>query len=175
MFPSNSPSPPPKSAVRRRHWGSTRATTSRGSPARSTNQQRRQQRPLDGIRVLDLGAIIAGPFAASLLGDLGADVIKVEPPSGDSFRGPGFAAYNKGQRSIVLDLRDANDKETFLQLVGTADVVIDNYRPGVLGRLGIAYEQLRDVNPTIVLCRSPASVKAVRWGARPASTRCCKP
>ena len=82
--------------------------------------------PLDGIRVLDLGAIIAGPFAASLLGELGADVIKVEPPTGDSFRGPGFAAYNKGQRSIVLDLREAKDKDTFLRLVRTADVVIDN-------------------------------------------------
>src|SRR5205807_8285715 len=68
--------------------------------------------PLEGIRVLDLGAIIAGPFAASLLADLGADVIKVEPLSGDSFRGPGFGAYNKGQRSIALDLRDRSEEHT---------------------------------------------------------------
>jgi crotonobetainyl-CoA:carnitine CoA-transferase CaiB-like acyl-CoA transferase len=117
---------------------------------RPQDEEERDNGPLEGLRVLDLGAIIAGPFAASLLAELGADVIKVEPPSGDSFRGPGFAAYNKGQRGIVLDLRDANDKETFLRLVRTADVVIDNYRPGVLGRLGIGYEQLRDVNDGII-------------------------
>ena len=106
--------------------------------------------PLDGIRVLDLGAIIAGPFSASLLGDLGADVIKVEPLTGDSFRGPGFAAYNKGQRGIALDLRNPDGKAAFLELVRTADVVIDNYRPGVLGRLGIEWEQLCETNPDVI-------------------------
>jgi len=106
--------------------------------------------PLDGVRVLDLGAIIAGPFAASLLAELGADVIKVEPLTGDSFRGPGFAAYNKGQRSIALDLRSADGHAFFLDLVRTADVVIDNYRPGVVERLRIRYEDLIEVNPTII-------------------------
>jgi crotonobetainyl-CoA:carnitine CoA-transferase CaiB-like acyl-CoA transferase len=106
--------------------------------------------PLDGYRVLDLGAIIAGPFAASLLGDLGADVIKVEPLTGDSFRGPGFAAYNKGQRGIALDLSRDDGREVFFDLVRTADVVIDNYRPGVLSRLGIEWKSLLDVNPRIV-------------------------
>lgn len=106
--------------------------------------------PLAGVRVLDLGAIIAGPFAASLLGELGADVIKVEPPAGDSFRGPGFAAYNKGQRGIVLDLQHPDGRAAFLRLVETADVVVDNYRPGVLGRLRLRYEDLVEVNPSIV-------------------------
>src|SRR5205807_9383451 len=81
--------------------------------------------PLEGIRVLDLGAIIAGPFAASLLAELGADVIKVEPPTGDSFRGPGFGAYNKGQRGIALDLRRDEARGAFFDLVRTADVVVD--------------------------------------------------
>ena len=106
--------------------------------------------PLAGLRVLDLGAIIAGPFGASLLGELGADVIKVEPPSGDSFRGPGFAAYNKGQRGIVLDLQREEGRAAFLRLVETADVVVDNYRPGVLGRLRLRYDDLVEVNPAIV-------------------------
>lgn len=106
--------------------------------------------PLAGIRVLDLGAIIAGPFAASLLAELGADVIKVEPLGGDSFRGPGFAAYNKGQRGIALDLQHADGRGAFLRLVATADIVVDNYRPGVLGRLGLRYDDLAAVNPAIV-------------------------
>jgi crotonobetainyl-CoA:carnitine CoA-transferase CaiB-like acyl-CoA transferase len=106
--------------------------------------------PLDGVRVLDLGAIIAGPFAASLLGDLGADVIKVEPVTGDSFRGPGFAAYNKGQRGVALDLRKPQGKAAFLDLVRTADVVIDNYRPGVLARLGIEWDELTKTNAAVI-------------------------
>ena len=106
--------------------------------------------PLAGVRVLDLGAIIAGPFGASLLAELGADVVKIEPLAGDSFRGPGFAAYNKGQRSVAIDLADPRGRAAFLRLVAGADVVIDNYRPGVLGRLGIDYDALRAVNPGIV-------------------------
>ena len=106
--------------------------------------------PLEGIRVLDLGAIIAGPFSASLLADLGADVIKVEPLTGDSFRGPGFAAYNKGQRGIALDLRHPDGKAAFMDLVRTADVVIDNYRPGVLQRLGIDHDSLKQIKPDVI-------------------------
>jgi crotonobetainyl-CoA:carnitine CoA-transferase CaiB-like acyl-CoA transferase len=106
--------------------------------------------PLQGVRVLDLGAIIAGPFSASLLGELGADVIKVEPLSGDPFRGPGFNAYNKGQRSIALDLRHPDGRTIFEDLVSSADVVIDNYRPGVLARLGVDHASLRRINPRIV-------------------------
>ena len=114
---------------RRPSWDARPAPDARNTAYRAAG-------PLEGIRVLDLGAIIAGPFSASLLADLGADVIKVEPLTGDSFRGPGFAAYNKGQRGIALDLRHPDGKAAFLDLVRTADVVIDNYRPGVLHRLG---------------------------------------
>jgi crotonobetainyl-CoA:carnitine CoA-transferase CaiB-like acyl-CoA transferase len=123
-----------------------------GSEARPTpaREASTSAGPLHGIRVLDLGAIIAGPFSASLLGDLGADVIKVEPLTGDSFRGPGFAAYNKGQRGIALDLRDARGRAAFLDLVASADVVIDNYRPGVLQRLAIDHASLRAVKPDII-------------------------
>src|SRR5439155_16988449 len=88
--------------------------------------------------------------SASLLGELGCDVVKVEPLTGDSFRGPGFAAYNKGQRGVALDLRNPDGKEAFLGLVRSADVVIDNYRPGVLKRLGIDWESLRSVNPDVI-------------------------
>ncbi len=106
--------------------------------------------PLKGVRVIDLGAIIAGPFAGSLLAELGAEVIKVEPPGGDSFRGPGFAAYNKGQRGISLDLQQPAGRDALLRLVEGADVVIDNYRPGVLGRLRLTHADLTAVNPAII-------------------------
>lgn len=106
--------------------------------------------PLDGVTVLDLGAIIAGPYAGSLLAELGAAVVKVEPPAGDSFRGPGFAAYNKGQRSVSIDLRRPEGRDVLLSLARSADVVIDNYRPGVLGRLGLDRDDLVAVNPSIV-------------------------
>jgi len=118
--------------------------------ARVQGDSIRRNGPLDGVRVLDLGAIIAGPFGASLLGELGADVIKVEPLTGDSFRGPGFAAYNKGQRGVALDLRHPDGKAAFLRLVETADVVVDNYRPGVLGRLGITWDDLSQVNERVI-------------------------
>lgn len=119
----------------------------RQAPPRDTTPTGRG--PLDGVRVLDLGAIIAGPFGASLLAELGADVIKVEPLGGDSFRGPGFAAYNKGQRGIALDLRHPDGKQAFARLVRGADVVVDNYRPGVLERLGITWEELAAIDPRV--------------------------
>jgi crotonobetainyl-CoA:carnitine CoA-transferase CaiB-like acyl-CoA transferase len=105
--------------------------------------------PLHGIRVLDLGTILAGPFAGSLLAELGADVIKVEPPAGDPFRTVGFI-YNRGMRSIAIDLQAEAGQEVFRALVRSADVVIDNYRPGVLRRLGIDYDALREVNPRVI-------------------------
>src|SRR5690606_17110240 len=106
--------------------------------------------PLADVTVLDLGAIIAGPYAGSLLAELGADVVKVEPPTGDSFRGPGFGAYNKGQRSLAIDLRRPEGRAVLLSLARSADAVIDNYRPGVLGRLGLDVDDLAEVNPAIV-------------------------
>lgn len=116
------------------------------------------QPPLSGLRVLDLGTIIAGPYTGSLLADLGADVIKVErPPAGDEFRvahggrgGASFEAYNRDQRSVMLDLSPGEDRLVFDRLVSGADVVVDNYRVGVAGRLGITHDQLAAANPGIV-------------------------
>src|SRR5690242_16635913 len=116
--------------------------------------------PLAGVRVLDLTQNLAGPYCTMLLADLGADVIKVEPPGGDGTRRMGpyteedterayggyFASVNRGKRSIVLDLKDGDDRTTFLRLVPTVDVVVENSRAGVMDRLGIGYEVLAGVN-----------------------------
>ena len=115
---------------------------------------------LDGIRILDLTTIYSGPIAASILGDQGADVVKVESPQGDFMRHPGgsqrngvggaFAMMNRNKRSIVIDLATDDGKDVFKKLVATADVVMENYRPGVVERLGIGYETLKAVNPRLV-------------------------
>jgi CoA:oxalate CoA-transferase len=122
---------------------------------------------LDGLKVLDLTTIVSGPYAASLLADLGADVIKVEPPApGDSARvfesteplytmnglSPHIMTLSRNKRGIVINLRNAAGKETFDELVRWADVVIDNYRPGVTQRLKIDYPSLCHVNPRIITC-----------------------
>jgi crotonobetainyl-CoA:carnitine CoA-transferase CaiB-like acyl-CoA transferase len=105
--------------------------------------------PLAGVRVLDLGTVLAGPLSGCLLSELGADVIKVEPLAGDPFRIRGFV-YNRGMRSIALDLRAQSGKDAFGRLAAQSDVVLDNFRPGVLHRLGIDYTSLSRVNPGIV-------------------------
>ncbi len=116
--------------------------------------------PLAGVRVLDLGQYISGPYATSLLAEMGADVIKVEsPPDGDAFRAwakgsvsPQFLAFNHGKRSIVLDLKLAGQRQDFYRLVKTADVLIENFRPGVTDRLGIAYPSVHEHNPRLIYC-----------------------
>ena len=113
--------------------------------------------PLAGLRVLDLGTIIAGPYTATLLGELGAEVIKVErPPHGDEFRvahggrgGAGFSVYNRDQRSLLLNLATDHGREAFRELVRSSDVVVDNYRTGVLQRLGIDHASLSAVSPHV--------------------------
>jgi len=115
---------------------------------------------LDGIRVLELGNFISGPYAAMLLADMGAEVVKVEnPKGGDSFRGwdfggdqPTFWAYNRGKKSITLNLQAAEGKEIFYELAKKSDVVLENYRPGVTKKLGIDYETLRTMNERIIYC-----------------------
>ena len=104
---------------------------------------------LAGLRVLDLGAVLAGPYAGTLLAELGADVIKVEIPAGDSWRDRGML-YIRGQRGLAIDLRSAAGRAAFFRLVQTADVVLDNYRAGVLKRLQIDYPRLAEVQPGIV-------------------------
>ncbi len=110
--------------------------------------------PLDGVRVLDLGTVIAGAHAGGVLANLGAEVIKIEPVEGDPFRsdGGGFMAYNRGKRGLGLDLKQPAAKQVFYDLVRQADVVIDNYRFGVRTRLGIDYATLKAINPRIISC-----------------------
>lgn len=123
--------------------------------------------PLSGVRVLEFGQIAAGPFAGSLLADLGGDVVKVENPvGGDGMRswppltsdngGPAFsenfASVNRNKRSMALDLKDAASVQRLVQLTAAADVVVENFRGGVLRRLGLGYEELRKTNPRLVYC-----------------------
>jgi len=110
--------------------------------------------PLAGVKVLNLGTVIAGAYAGTILAQLGADVAKIEPREADPFRSDGsqFLAYNRGVRGLGLDLKKPEARELFLELVRGADVVIDNYRLGVRGRLGIDYAALTAVNPRIISC-----------------------
>lgn len=118
--------------------------------------------PLDGIRVIEFCTVAAGPFCGMLLADLGADVIKVEPPgSGDTLRSwppltdgfsENFASLNRNKRSVALDLKSPADLERALLLVRDADVVLENNRPGVMERLGLGYARVRETNPRVVYC-----------------------
>jgi crotonobetainyl-CoA:carnitine CoA-transferase CaiB-like acyl-CoA transferase len=108
---------------------------------------------LEGVRVLDLSSGIAGPVAGMLLADHGADVVKIEPPGGDPYRGnPGYDVWLRGRRSAVLDLTDPADHAVFLGLVCDADVVLESYAPGVTHRLGIDWDALHAENPRLVHC-----------------------
>lgn len=110
--------------------------------------------PLAGVRVLDLGAFIAGTFAPTILACYGADVIKIEALDGDPFRMAGlqFVGHNRGKRGLAIDLKDPAGREAFMDLVRVSDIVLDNYRLGVRERLGIDYASLRKVNPRIISC-----------------------
>lgn len=111
-------------------------------------------RPLEGVKVLDMGSVIAGALAGAVLANLGAEVIKIESPEGDPFRSDGgpFLACNRGKRGLGLDLKQPGAKDMFFDLVRQSDVVLDNYRFGVRKRLGVDYEALRQVNPRIISC-----------------------
>jgi crotonobetainyl-CoA:carnitine CoA-transferase CaiB-like acyl-CoA transferase len=136
--------------------------------------------PLDGVRVLDLTHALAGPYCSMLLADLGADVVKVEPPRGDITRyaepflpgdelrayGGYFQSVNRNKRGIVVDLKQREGRDVFLRLVPTAAVVVENFRAGVMDRLGLSYETLRETNPRLIY----ASVRGFgdpRGGASP--------
>ena len=118
--------------------------------------------PLDGVKVLDLTAIYSGPICTSILGDHGADIIKIEPPAGDTMRGAGrhslhgvngpFAMLNRNKRSLVLDLSTEQGKTTFERMIKQADVVVENFRPGVLERMGFGWSHLHEANPRLVYC-----------------------
>ncbi|MBV7484898.1 CaiB/BaiF CoA-transferase family protein [Bordetella sp. BOR01] len=116
--------------------------------------------PLGGVRVIELTTMITGPLAGMMLGDWGADVVKVENPSGgDPFRSfrdgmysPHFCAYNRNKRSVVLDLQSGEGHAALSELLRTADVLLDNYRPGVMQRLGLDDQTLATLNPRLVRC-----------------------
>ena len=124
------------------------------------------QLPLQGLRVLDLASFIAGPVASTVMGDYGAEVIKIEPPGeGDPQRKLGQAhsipqhpvnfcwhMTNRNKRSVVLDLKDPAQKQAARQLILSADVVLENNRPGVMDRLGLGYESFRAEKPGLVYC-----------------------
>lgn len=119
-------------------------------------------RPLQGIRVLDLTRLLPGPVATMHLADMGAEVIKIEDPGlGDYARTMGpvrkevsqfFVAVNRGKQGMRLDLKDVAQRETFLNMVETADVVVESFRPGVMDKLGVGWETLRARNPRLVMC-----------------------
>ena len=133
---------------------------------------------LEGIRILDFSRLFAGPLASMILADLGADVIKVESPAGDEARefgppflggeGMNYMALNRGKRSIVLDLKQDEDRERARRLAERADVVIENFRPGVTERLGIDYESLHELNPRMVYCSVTGFHVDGRYRDRPA-------
>ncbi len=133
--------------------------------------------PLNGVTILDLSMFIAGPFGTMLLADLGAEVIKIEPPTGDPVRsnkiGPQvrgenaqFHSYNRNKRSLVLDLKKPEALAVFDDLVRTVDVVFDNFRPGVLERLNLHHERLSQINPAIVSCSVSAFGQDGPWAKR---------
>jgi CoA:oxalate CoA-transferase len=116
--------------------------------------------PFSGLLVLDLTRVLAGPYCTMVLSELGARVIKVENPDGgddsrrfDPFqddRSAYFASLNRGKESIALDLKDDADRAVFLAMVRRADVLVENYRPGTLDRLGLGWERLKEINPRLI-------------------------
>ncbi|MGV9802816.1 CaiB/BaiF CoA transferase family protein [Mycobacterium sp. NPDC003449] len=134
--------------------------------------------PLSGVRVLDFSQVMAGPYATMLLADLGADVVKIEPPQGDQTRssmgfkmkGPdsmGFLNMNRNKRSVTLNLKTTAGREVFHKLVETADILVENYRPGVVKKLGVDYETLKGVNPELIYASISGFGQTGPWADRP--------
>ncbi len=136
-------------------------------------------RPLDGVRVLDFTALVQGPMATQMLGDLGADVIKIEKVGGEWMRFWGilngqshgemdsFLAFNRNKRSAEADLRDPQIRERILELAAEADVVVENFRPGVMARLGLGYEDMQAVNPRLIYASSSGYGQSGPYVKRP--------
>jgi crotonobetainyl-CoA:carnitine CoA-transferase CaiB-like acyl-CoA transferase len=135
---------------------------------------------LDGVRILDFTQMMLGPYGTQMLADLGADVIKVERAgTGDWERGlelmgdlvagdsAAFLAMNRNKRSVAVDLRNPEVKEALLKLGETSDVVVENFRPGVLDRLGLGYEHFKERRPDIIFCSGSGSAHPGYVRARP--------
>jgi formyl-CoA transferase len=135
--------------------------------------------PLAGVKVLDICQVMAGPFACMLLADLGADVIKIEPPKGgDQTRGSmgfkmkgddslGFLNMNRNKRSLTLNLKSEAGKSVLMKLVKDADILIENYRPGAMKRLGLGYDVLKEINPRLVYTSISGFGQTGPWADRP--------
>ena len=133
---------------------------------------------LEGLRVLDLSRVLAGPFSTMVLGDLGAEIIKIEQPGvGDDSRAFGpfigeessyFMSLNRGKKSITLNLKDDADRAVFIDLVKESDIVVENYRPGTMAKLGFEYEDLKKVNPRIIYAAISGFGHSGPYSTRPA-------
>ena len=134
--------------------------------------------PLAGIKVLDITSVLYGPYASQTLGDWGAEVIKIEPPTGDTWRYSGqfrnrgmsgqFMAVNRNKRSLALDLKQPDGKAVLQRLIATADVLLTNIRPAALARLGFGYEACQEINPRLVYAAATGFGQDGPWAARPA-------
>ncbi|MCL3883274.1 CoA transferase [Marivita sp. GX14005] len=132
---------------------------------------------LHGFRVIDLTRVISGPFCTQQLADLGADVIKVETPAGDTLRGQGsmvgetsayFASFNRNKRSIVLDLRSEDGMAVLRELIAGADVLVDNFKPGTMARMGLSDAALAALNPRLIACHISGFGQSGPYADRPA-------
>jgi crotonobetainyl-CoA:carnitine CoA-transferase CaiB-like acyl-CoA transferase len=135
--------------------------------------------PLEGIRVIDMTSLGMGPLAGQVLGDHGADVIKLEPPSGDVFRhvmpqrsagmSHAFIQFNRNKRSVALDLKKPGGMEAMRRLIGTADVVLSNLRPAAMKSLGLDYEAMRAIRPDLIFCGAYGYSERGPYAGRPAA------
>ncbi len=134
--------------------------------------------PLKDLKVIDLTRVLAGPFCAMMLADLGAEVIKIErPETGDDSRAFGphqngesayFMSINRGKKSITLDLKAEKGKEVFLRLIKDADILVENFKPGVMKKLGLGYDSLKEINPKLIYCASSGFGQTGPYSSRPA-------
>ncbi len=131
--------------------------------------------PLEGIRVVEMTSVVLGPYACQMLGDLGADVIKIEPPAGDTNRNLGphsnhsdmcsmYLGCNRNKRSVALDLKSERGRQAALEIMKNADVVVHNFRPQAMSRLGLDYSAVKAVNPNVVYCATYGYSKAGPYG-----------
>ncbi len=133
--------------------------------------------PLEGVRIVEMTSVVLGPYACQILGDLGADIVKIEPPAGDTNRNLGpyrkhrdmaslFINCNRNKRSLVLNLKSVNGREAALKIIEEADVVIHNFRPGAMERLGLDYEAVKAVNPEVIYCATYGYSKQGPYGQK---------
>jgi len=154
-------------------------TDQTGTKPEATNAAAARPLPLAGVRVLDVSQVMAGPYSCMLLGDMGADVIKIEPPgTGDQTRGAmgfkmkgpdsmGFLNMNRNKRSVAINLKSEAGREVFYKLVESADILVENYRPGVMRKLKCDYETLRKINPRLVYASISGFGQTGPWAERP--------